>query len=458
MRKRKRTGVVLALVPTVGLIGFLAWFLLSLFEGEKPQIQLSALPEFITGNQELNLAVHDSKRGLRSLEIVVNQEGRAMTVLRKEFIFKGLLNREGTRQFETVFSIEPKELKLAQGRVDLEIRVRDYSRRSGGDGNLSLIRHELTVDTIPPSIRAVSRMHNVNQGGACLIIYQASSDTIESGVFVNDVFFRGFKYDGDDLEGYGLCYFTIPWNWKGKAEVYLWASDRAKNHSRSSFYYHIRRKKFKKTKITIKDRFLKKIIPQFPAELFDPEDSTIQKFLKINQEVRSDNGLVLRSLKDKTTPSKLWDGKWLRLKNAATMSGFGEQRIYYYKGQKVDEQFHLGVDLASLANSEIQAANRGRVIFADYLGIYGNTVVMDHGHGLSSVYSHLSAIKVEGDQMVQKGDVIGISGQTGLAGGDHLHFGVLVNGIFVNPIEWWDAHWIQDNISRKLKLLKDVST
>jgi len=147
-------------------------------------------------------------------------------------------------------------------------------------------------------------------------------------------------------------------------------------------------------------------------------------------------------------------GVWLRLKNAANMARFGDKRDYYYKGKKIDEQVHMGVDLASLANSDVPAANNGRVIFADRLGIYGLTVVLDHGQGLASIYSHLSNIGVQIDQDVTKGEIIGSTGQTGLAGGDHLHFGVMVSGLFVNPIEWWDNHWIQDNIMKKLALLK----
>ena len=120
---------------------------------------------------------------------------------------------------------------------------------------------------------------------------------------------------------------------------------------------------------------------------------------------------------------------------------------------KVDEQDHLGIDLASLANSPVQAANHGRVIFAERNGIYGLTVALDHGQGLISIYGHLNSIGVTLDQDVKKGDIIGLTGQTGLAGGDHLHFSIMVNGIFVNPIEWWDDHWIKDNITRKLELL-----
>jgi murein DD-endopeptidase MepM/ murein hydrolase activator NlpD len=162
-------------------------------------------------------------------------------------------------------------------------------------------------------------------------------------------------------------------------------------------------------------------------------------------------------LREKTTPEKLWEGEtWLRQKNAVTMANFTDRRVYYYQGEKVDEQAHLGVDLASQANAPVQAANNGRVIFAERNGIYGLTVVLDHGQGLSSLYGHLSTISVESGQEVKKGDIIGYTGRTGLAGGDHLHFGIMVSGIPVNPREWLYGHWIEDNITKKLDLLKEL--
>jgi len=101
-------------------------------------------------------------------------------------------------------------------------------------------------------------------------------------------------------------------------------------------------------------------------------------------------------------------------------------------------------------NYPIEAANNGKILFASNLGIYGNTVIIDHGLGLHTLYPHLSSIDVAVGQAVKKGQVVGRSGETGLAGGDHLHYGVLVDGIPVLPTEWWDAHWIEDNVDDKL--------
>lgn len=453
MAKKKKTGFFLAIGAVLLFFSLLGWFLFIIFEGEKPKIALQPLPDFLSKSREFGLTVSDMKRGLRIVEVSVKQEGRKIKLLEKAFPFKGLFNCDGINNYNTRFSVDPRDLNLAQGRVDLEVRVRDYSRRSGGDGNLALVQHKMVVDTVPPAIRALSRMHYVNVGGSGLVVYQTSSDTIKSGLFVNDTFCPGYKAGEEAQEGLNVCYFAIPQDIEGQPEIYLWAKDRAENLSKAGFYYHIRRKSFRRDKINITDRFLRRIIPYFSYCAFGPQLSELEKFLKINQELRRENNSVFFNLKTETSPERLWEGTWIRLKNAASMAGFGDRRSYYYKGEKIDEQVHLGVDLASLENSEVQASNNGRVIFGDRLGIYGRTVVLDHGQGLASVYSHLSEIKVAMDQEVMKGEVIGLTGQTGLAGGDHLHFGIMVNGVFVNPVEWWDSHWINDNITRKLEVL-----
>ena len=453
MAKKRNVGLSVTIVSLVLVLGLVTWFLIGIFEGEKPRIEVNPLPEFLSGVKGFTLSASDKKRGIKILEVVLRQEGREISVFQKKFPFIGLLNRAGTHEFETEFSIDPSKLNLAQGRVDLLARVWDYSRRSGGDGNPSLIEHKMMVDTIPPAIRAVSRMHYVNVGGTGFIVYQASSDSVGSGIFVNELFFPGFPA-ANSQEGYHVCYFAVPHDVKAHSEVHLWAKDRAGNESTASFYYKILRKRFRTERINITDRFLQRILPYFIFYVTDQGGSNIDKFLKINQNLRKENSSVYYNLRTQTSPKRLWDGTWLRLKDAAPMARFADRRFYYYKGEKVDEQVHLGVDLASLANSEVQAANNGRVILADRLGIYGSTVVLDHGQGLATVYSHLSKISVELNQEVMKGEVIGVTGQTGLAGGDHLHFGVMVSGVFVNPIEWWDSHWIQDNITRKLALLE----
>ena len=453
--KNKKIIYSLALIPLIVVLFLLGWFFSIIFEGEKPSITLQPLPEFLAGTQKFTLNISDMKRGLKTVKVSVNQEGRGITVLEEKFPFKGLLNRQGVHQYKKEISIDPSMSNLAQGRVDLNVQVRDYSRRGGGDGNLEIANHKMKVDTIPPAIRTISRMHNINIGGICLVVYQPSSDTLESGIFVGDYFSQGYPAGGESKKGIRVCYFAISHDSSSNPSIYLWAKDRAGNQSRSTFYNHIRRKRFRMERINITDKFLKHVLPYFSFYPLNPTKSDIQKFIKINNDLRKENHKTLHKILKNTSPEKLWEGPWVRLKNAATMARFGDRRHYYYKGKKVDEKIHLGVDLASLANAPVHATNNGRVIFAERFGIYGLTVILDHGQGLSSFYGHLGKIEVKNDQVVKKGENIGFTGRTGLAGGDHLHYGITVNGVFVNPIELWDGHWIEDNITRKLALTEE---
>ena len=88
------------------------------------------------------------------------------------------------------------------------------------------------------------------------------------------------------------------------------------------------------------------------------------------------------------------------------------------------------------------------MIFNDYLGIYGNTLIIDHKYGVSTLYAHTSRFNVALNDEVKAGDYIANTGSTGAVFGDHLHFGVLVQGIEVNPQEWLSKYWVRENITK----------
>jgi murein DD-endopeptidase MepM/ murein hydrolase activator NlpD len=188
------------------------------------------------------------------------------------------------------------------------------------------------------------------------------------------------------------------------------------------------------------------------AARLDPGGSgeALSRFLKINGESRRANNQTLTDLRLKSEERVLWSGPFLQLSNSKVESRFADARDYVYQGRKVDHQVHLGFDLSVTRNIDVEAANAGNVVFADNLGIYGNCVVVDHGYGLQSIYAHLSEIGVKPGDAVSKGHSLGKSGSTGLAGGDHLHFSMQVDGVQINPVEWWDSHWIQDRVLSKL--------
>jgi murein DD-endopeptidase MepM/ murein hydrolase activator NlpD len=441
-------GIVFLLI----ILGVVGWFFAFVYEGEAPSASLQPLPEYISKAQNFTVMAEDKKRGLRAVKLSITQGGKETFLLDETFPYKGLLNRDGVHQVQKDISIDPSALKLAQGELVIALKVWDYSRR--GEGNLGGLQHKSVVDTVPPSLRAVSRMHNVNVGGVGFAVYQTSQDAASSGVFVDDLFFQGYPDKDQREKGLHHCYFAVPYDKTSNPKIYLWARDKAGNEATTSFYYLVIKKKFREDKIELTDRFIQKLLPYFSFYPLDSEDSDLKKFLKINNDLRRENHQTLSQLKDKTSPDRLWDGVWLSHWNGQTMARFADHRFYLYKGQRVDDTFHLGVDLASLSNDPVLASNSGKVIFADRLGIYGLAVVIDHGQGLASVYGHLSKIQVSPGQDVKKGETIGLTGDTGLAGGDHLHFSVMLQGIFVNPVEWWDQHWITDNVTKKLALVE----
>jgi murein DD-endopeptidase MepM/ murein hydrolase activator NlpD len=178
----------------------------------------------------------------------------------------------------------------------------------------------------------------------------------------------------------------------------------------------------------------------------------LEIFSYVNSEMRNDNFRSIQSICQKSTPKILWEGTFLRMRNASPMALFGDKRSYIVAGKNFANSIHTGIDLASVANAAIEAANSGIVVFAGPLGIYGNAIIIDHGLGIFSLYGHLSSINTATGKNVKKEEVIGHSGTSGLAGGDHLHFSIIVGGQFVNPQEWWDVHWIEDNINQKMRL------
>jgi len=446
--KKSKVSIVIAIALIISASVFM---LLQVFEGEKPfaEIKISPVPEFLGSKNELIIKASDMKRGLRSIKVSIIQGGRSILIFYKQFDFNGFLNQAGVKDYETTIALAPSTYNLAQGHVELLCEVRDFSRRKGGDGNLTVLRYNLMVDTVPPTARAISRQHNINQGGIGFIVYQVSSDTVNSGIVVGSHFFKGYPLRIE--QNLMQCYFTIPLGEEASKNINIWAIDKAGNSSETGFYYHILKKRFRERDMNVSKNFIREMLVKFESSASASDAENLEKFLNINRNVRKINDDSFKELALKTSPEQLWDGEvFISLPNSANMARFGDVRYYIYNGERIDVQTHMGLDLASLANSDVPAANSGKVIFTGDLGIYGLTVVIDHGLGVATSYSHLSSISVEAGRTVNKGETIGITGETGWALGDHLHYGVMVNGFFVNPIEFLDPHWIRDNITRRL--------
>ena len=312
-----------------------------------------------------------------------------------------------------------------------------------------------------PQIAVLSTKHYINLGGSEMVVYRATPADVESGVQVGDLKYPGYPASGVKIEGVNItdpavkvAFFALRYDQDVNTPMHAYARDEAGNAARADFDRLTFPKPFKKSRIQLEDSFIERVVPAI-LELtneVNPQGSTIEKFVVINSELRRKNAEKIASYAATSSPELLWGGvAFVPFGNATVEAAFADQRTYVYGGKDVDRQTHLGFDLARVVRSPIQAGNRGKVAHAGPLGIYGNTVIIDHGMGVQSLYAHLSSIGVNVGDMVEKAQEIGKSGMTGMAQGDHLHFTQLVNGQMVNPVEWWDGHWIQDRILRKLK-------
>ncbi|MEO8521839.1 MAG: M23 family metallopeptidase [Acidobacteriota bacterium] len=320
--------------------------------------------------------------------------------------------------------------------------------------------HDVQVRLERPTVSVVSSKHYINLGGSEMIVYRATPADVTSGVIVGDLEYPGYPASGATVEGVNLtdptlriAFFALRYDQDLRTPMHLFARDEAGNTARGDFDYTTFPKPFKKSRIELDDRFLDRVVPAILAGTneVNPEGDHLAQFLVINGELRRKNAEKIASFAKTSAPEMYWRGVVFHpFANNAVESAFADRRTYVYQGKEVDQQTHLGFDLASFTGVPIVAANRGKVVLAEELGIYGNCVILDHGMGVQSLYGHLSSIGVKAGDMVEKEKELGRSGMTGLAGGDHLHFTMLVNGQMVNPVEWWDAHWIQDRILRKL--------
>jgi murein DD-endopeptidase MepM/ murein hydrolase activator NlpD len=312
-----------------------------------------------------------------------------------------------------------------------------------------------------PQIAVLSTKHYINLGGTEMLVYRATPADVESGVQVGDLTYPGYPASGARIEGVQIndpavkvAFFALRFDQDVNTPMFAYARDEAGNSARADFDHLAFPKPFKRSRIELNDAFLNRVVPSILETTTEikPQGDTLQQFLAINGDLRKKNAATIANMAKQSSPDMIWAGVVFHpFTNSAVEAAFADQRTYVYQGKEVDRQVHLGFDLAKVVNSPVVSANKGKVLYAAPLGIYGNCVIIDHGMGVQSLYGHLSSIAVQVGQMVEKEQELGKSGMTGLAGGDHLHFTMLVNGQMVNPVEWWDSHWIQDRILRKLR-------
>ena len=455
MSEKNQTSSWLVILLVLVLIVPIGWYVISRLEGEDPEIEIQPDVSFLGESQAINVAVSDPKSGLRKARIVLKQGEKEALLYMKTFPSQGF-GQAGTvddTSFEVL--VEPKELGFSDGKALLRMEVRDYSWRSRFKGNQMVLEKTVSIDTQAPVAGVFTGMHYINQGGAGVVIYNLSEPCPETGVAVGDEFYPGFSGYFKDPDIY-MTFFAVAYDQGPGTRIFIKSTDPAGNTSRSGFPHRIRKKGFKTDQIVISDNFLNWKMPEFDIEgMADGSLTPIEKFIQVNRKIRKANYETMTQVGRQSKNVMYWDlERFLRFPRSARRANFADKRIYMYKGEKIDQQTHMGVDLASVKNAKVPAGSNGKIIFTGSEGIYGKTVIIDHGFGLLSLYCHLSQIDVEEGTVVSRGDIIGRTGTTGMAAGDHLHFSMMIHHTFVNPDEWWDSNWIKNNITSKINGVK----
>ena len=411
-----------------------------------PSLQLPQSPAAVGRSTPVTVRVN-APHGVREMHAYLEQNGARYPLgERKEATHRFRWPRHVPDSSWTFTAGTENVPQLKDGKAQIVVEATSNDFRAAS----TRVEKEVVVVTRPPSVSADSDQHYLYRGMADLVGYNISGPATESGVAVGNYHFRGWPMPGGKEGMFSV--FAYPWDTPAEVSPVVYATDAAGTTVTAPMVVVFPKKeqpKYRVRDLQIDDKFLQKVVNEL-----DPKGSgePIARFMKINHEMRQANNKTLSDLRARTEPRFLWSQPFQQQPNSKVESNYADLRNYFYQGRKIDEAVHLGYDLSVTQHVGVQATNDGRVIYAAPLGIYGNCIVLDHGYGLQSIYGHLSRIDVHEGDMVKKGQVMGQSGMTGLAGGDHIHFSMQLDGVQIDPREWWDAHWIKDHVANRIPL------
>ncbi|MDA1184850.1 MAG: M23 family metallopeptidase [Acidobacteria bacterium] len=433
-----------------------AWFWAGRQPG--PTIEIQQPDRFIGQSTSLDLMVESPDGQFASVDVTLEQGDQSLEIFSLAQPTQGEVRQETAERIYIIRPVGKQDIpELQPGPARIVVRASRpvlYGLREVE----SQLARDVEVRLEPPRVEVRSTLHYVNHGGAEFVVYRATPADVDSGVRVGDQTYPGFPASGAGITGddaMRVAFFALTNDQDLNAPISVFARDPAGNEATTALVHRAFPKQFARSRIGIDDRFIQRVVPAIAATtpsmaLSTAPEDLVDSFVRINGELRQQNAETIAAYAHDTSPDILWRGAFHALGNASVEAGFADNRTYFYEGEEIDRQVHLGFDLAVTQRIPILAAQAGVVLHAADLGIYGNCVIVDHGLGVQSLYAHLSSFDVNVGDRVEQGQALGRSGMTGLAGGDHLHFTMLVNGHAVNPVEWWDPKWMQDRVLRKI--------
>ena len=430
------------------------WYLAGRATG--PAVTISS-PEALIGRAATLEARFDSDSPISRLDVVLEQGGQAYPVVSFDAASGAAspLSNEGILTTPIGKEALPA---LVSGPATLRITASQpvfFGMRSAE----SSIARELQVRLEPPRLGVLSLHHFINHGGAEFVVFRATPEDVEAGIRVGAAEYPAYPGSAVGIADAAVrvAFFGLTHDQAITEPILAFARDAAGNEATTPIDHRPFAKAFLQSRINVDQAFLDRVVPAIasntPGLTIDTgsPEGRLKGYLTINGDLRRTNDDAIAALARQSRPEMLWTEAFAQMGNSQVESRFADRRTYFFEDEEIDRQVHLGFDLASVRQAPVLASNAGVVVFANFLGIYGNCVIVDHGLGVQSLYAHLSSIEARPGDAVTKGQELGRTGATGLAGGDHLHFTMLLHGTPVNPVEWWDPHWMEDRVFRKVR-------
>jgi murein DD-endopeptidase MepM/ murein hydrolase activator NlpD len=427
--------VVLLVFAIVAPLSYLGW------RQSVPGVRATlTAPKAIGHKPALTLSLAATRGNVAGAEVRVVQDGKPVTVFKQETPL-------GARA-EVPVTFETAALGLREGSATIEVWSRDDFWRPLRGTPRAVAAVPVTIDLTPPKLEVLGATRYISPGGAAVVAFRVD-DAVRTDVTVGARAFPSHAYGPPDKHA-RVALIALPADFSSSTPMAITARDEAGNVTSRGVPAELKPRAFPRDTIKLSEAFLQAKVPELLPQR-PPSQPLLEGFLVINRDQRKQAENEKLKVGERTADQPLWQGPFVQPRNTKVFSNFAETRTYVYDGREVDTQVHYGYDLASTKQSPVPASNAGVVAFAGPLTIYGNTVIVDHGLGLQTLYAHLSSIDVKPGDKVTKGQGLGRTGATGLAIGDHLHFEVLVSGVSVTPLEWWDGKWIRDRVNRPLK-------
>jgi murein DD-endopeptidase MepM/ murein hydrolase activator NlpD len=449
-RRNGKSSLGVKLIFALVIAGAVYVYTSAMFEREVPNISLHS-NGYWNLKKPLKIDIDDAS-GVKSYSVILKSKDDENTLHYEQFIIpKGSLSIE-VEPPRSAYAMKDKSIKII-------VQATDASKWNFLNGNRAIKEFDLKIDKKRPELSIISNSYKIKKGGAALVIFKVDDENLKE-FYIQTNFDKQFKPQPFYKKGYYISLLAWPVT-RQSFKATIVAKDYAGNSSKSYVPLYIKQKNYRVSKIKLSDKFLKGKIAQLAEEFVETQgiEDSIEQFKIINEDVRAKNEKLIHEITSKVPQEMISDfriNKMYPLKNAQVVATFGDHRKYSYKGNHVSESYHLGLDMASNAQAQIKPQNSGDVVYSDYNGIYGNMPIIHHGLGLYTLYGHCSSVKVNSGDFANAKENVANTGKSGYAMGDHLHFGVLIQGVEVRPAEWMDRDWMRLNISDVIKNAKEI--